>query len=95
MNPDLRRKEPRRRGNATAVRSNIANGAIIPWQNRFAGVSFKLPKRQQLEDAYPMTRTPMHSVTATRIAARAFAWDVLPGGRLSGFGLGIPLSLLR
>lgn len=42
-----------------------------------------------------MTRTPMHSVTATRIAARAFAWDVLPGGRLSGLGLETPLSLLR
>jgi hypothetical protein len=42
-----------------------------------------------------MTRTPTNSVTATPIAARAFAWDVLPGGRLSGLGLEIPLSLLR
>ena len=42
-----------------------------------------------------MTRTPMHSVTATRIAARAFAWGVLPGGRLSGPGREIPQSLLR
>jgi hypothetical protein len=42
-----------------------------------------------------MTRTPTNSVTATRIAARAFAWDVLPGGRLSGLGSGIALPLLR
>jgi len=42
-----------------------------------------------------MTRTPLHSVTATRIAARAFAWDMLPGGRLSGLGLETSLPLLR
>ena len=46
-----------------------------------------------------MTRTPKTSVTAIAIAinaaARAFAWDVFPGGRLSGYKSGTLPSLLR
>ncbi len=48
-----------------------------------------------------MTRTPTTSVTAIAIAinaaARAFAWSVLPGERISGYEPGtLPLrSLLR
>jgi hypothetical protein len=39
-----------------------------------------------------MTRTPTTSVTAIAIAARAFAWDVSLGARLSGHGSGtLPL----
>jgi hypothetical protein len=44
-----------------------------------------------------MTRTPTTSVTAIAIqaAARAFAGDVFPGGRLSGQMPGTLPSLLR
>jgi hypothetical protein len=46
-----------------------------------------------------MTRTPMNSVTAIAIlanaAARAFAWGVFPGGRLSDHGSGTLPSPLR
>ena len=45
-----------------------------------------------------MTRTPTNSVTAIAIlanAARAFAWDVFPGERLSGLGPEALPSLLR
>lgn len=41
-----------------------------------------------------MTRTPMNSVTAIA-AARAFAWGVFPGGRLSDHGSGTLPSPLR
>ena len=44
-----------------------------------------------------MTRTPTTSVTAIAIlanaAARAFAWDVFLGARLSGHRLGMLLPL--
>ena len=36
-----------------------------------------------------MTRTPTTSVTAIAIAARAFAWEVFLGERLSGHGSGM------
>jgi hypothetical protein len=46
-----------------------------------------------------MTRTPTITVTAIAIAikaaARAFAWDVFPGGRLSDHRSGTLPSLLR
>jgi hypothetical protein len=44
-----------------------------------------------------MIRTPTNSVTAIAVAidaaARAFAWGVFPGGRLSDPRSGIPPSL--
>ena len=46
-----------------------------------------------------MTRTPTIIVTAIAIAisaaARAFAWGIFQGGRLSGYGSGTLPSLLR
>jgi hypothetical protein len=44
--------------------------------------------QQQQRNASTMTRTPTTTVTAIDIAARAFAWDVFQGGRLSDHGSG-------